>query len=184
MPIITFLMVLNAKAQTDTAISFIEIVQVEGASKEQLFQRARVWFAENFKDSKSVLQISDKETGELFAKGSFTSHYKFRMTNRDWTNRGVYYFTLRVIVKDGRYKYSLTDINHFGDYNDYGNIVEGNKMGLITSATSTNKKISMVSPKKMNEVYVAVKESGINAANNTILNLKSAMVKNTVGDDF
>jgi hypothetical protein len=34
-----------------------------------LFNLSRTWFANTFRDSKFVLEIQDKETGQLFGKG-------------------------------------------------------------------------------------------------------------------
>jgi hypothetical protein len=118
--LIVLLTAFNTYAQTDTAISFIEVVQVEGATQEQLFQRGRVWFADMFKDSKSVIQISDKETGELFGKGILMGEYKYQMLGGQHYQKAAYSFTFRVIVKEGCYKYLLTDLEHIGDYDSKG----------------------------------------------------------------
>ncbi len=66
-------------AQKDTAIKFWGIENVNNASKDQLYQRGRAWFNSSFKSSKDVLQIQDKETGELAGKGNLeaTSSYYF-----------------------------------------------------------------------------------------------------------
>ncbi len=41
------------------------------ATKVQIYKAAKMWFAETFHDSKSVIQVADQESGEIFGKGYF-----------------------------------------------------------------------------------------------------------------
>ena len=140
-------------SQRDSAIKYSEVVVVEGATKEQLYQKARAWFNDAFKSSKDVIQIQDKETGELAGKGIMTSTVIFKYLGERKYNAS-YNFSMKIFVKDGKYKYELTD---FDNYEVAENKVTA--LGIITSAAECPVKWSMVSQKKMNEVWTSAKEN-------------------------
>ena len=39
--------------------------------KEELFPRAKVWFSSKLEDPNSIIEVDDKEQGELFGKSCF-----------------------------------------------------------------------------------------------------------------
>lgn len=82
-------------------ITLTEVVQTEGISKDELYTRAREWYAHTFKNAESVLQMDDKEAGKLIGKG-FSHSSKDAFTD--------IWYTISVSVKDGRYKYEVSDI--------------------------------------------------------------------------
>src|SRR6266404_8582704 len=63
----------NAKAPTPaptpSPLQFQEVVQVEGATREQLYFAALAWFPSAFKSGKDVLQVQNKEAGMLVGTG-------------------------------------------------------------------------------------------------------------------
>jgi len=160
-------------AQKDTAISFTDIVKVDSTSKDVLFQRARDWFNNTFRNSKEVLQIQDKETGEISGKGIFSSYVKHSTLGVDNSYNNDFRFQITIWVKDGKYKYLLSDID---------NINGAVAFGIITSSDHTKEKISMVRQKKMDEYYMAAKNGAIKEATGIILLLKEAMKKNASSD--
>ena len=165
-------------AQKDTAISFTDIVKVDSTSKDVLFQRARDWFNNTFRNSKEVLQIQDKETCEISGKGIFSSYVKHSTLGVDNSYNNDFRFQITIWVKDGKYKYSLTDIDNYraGDNNQWI------AFGIITSSDHTEKKLSMIRQKKMDEYYMAAKNGAIKEATGIILLLKEAMKKNASAD--
>jgi hypothetical protein len=69
-----------------------------------------MWFTLNFKSSKDVVQLSDENLGEIVGKGSFDVDYN----GLGAKNIGFVSFTIVVSVKDGKYKYKITDFWHDG----------------------------------------------------------------------
>src|SRR6266542_1007820 len=99
---------LISAAQNDTLITYSEIVNVDSTTKDQLFQNARQWYNEIFVSSKEVLQIVDKETGELSGKGLLKSYYDYRVMGK--RKYDCYYkFSIDIKVKDGKYKYTFSN---------------------------------------------------------------------------
>lgn len=146
------LLTLTLQAQ-DSLLTYSAVVQTEGATKEQLFTRARQWFNDAWKSSKDVLQITDKETGELSGKGIISSYYDYKPPMGAPVKPTVdYYVKVSVLVKDGRYKYEFTSFRP----------VEGNAGGMDVLGTLTTSKTSPVkfaytSQKKSDAMYQSLK---------------------------
>ena len=82
--------------------------------KDQLYSLAKTWVVNNFVDSKEVIQLDDKENGQIIAKGLFQySHWRFLGSEG---YKGHFRFSLSIQVKDGRYRYSFYDIYHESTY--------------------------------------------------------------------
>jgi hypothetical protein len=86
-------------------VSYTGVVEVTGVSQAQLYSRAYEWIAKNYKSANDVIQMQDKESGKLIAKGLLPVSLKGRAA-------GNVEHTLSVYVKDGRYKYEFTSLRH------------------------------------------------------------------------
>ncbi len=86
-------------------ITYQGVVEVPGATKDQLYTRAYEWMAKTYRSANAVIQMQDKESGRLVGRGST------RATVRGY-DAGVVRHTLTLYFKDGRYKYVLTDFAH------------------------------------------------------------------------
>jgi len=95
----------SATTQPDTAISYSGIVNVTGATKEELYLRARDWLSNNLQS----LQIQDKQTGELSAKGIGQGPITFRFLGTNVAN-AIFSFNANIWVKDGKYMYTFANI--------------------------------------------------------------------------
>lgn len=93
---------------------YSEVVQAEGKTSQQLYTTAREWFAKTFVSANDVIQMEDPASGKIIGKGSnhISESYVIGkgltaiFTKLDWYPN----YTLKIEVKDGRYKYELTDI--------------------------------------------------------------------------
>jgi hypothetical protein len=89
----------------DSAIYYEDVVilsDTDNASK--LFSIAQTWFANSFKDSKSVLQVNDRQSMKLIGKGVALIHPEFESTLPTYI-----YYTIAVDIKQGRYRYRVYD---------------------------------------------------------------------------
>jgi len=77
------------------------VVTVEGVAADELYARAHAWIATTYASAKDVIQLADKDTGRIIAKGSLPNSY---MGAAAWFDH-----TLTIEVKEGRFRYSLTD---------------------------------------------------------------------------
>ena len=89
------------------SIYYTEIVYVDSSMTSNiLYLNAKRWIADAFKSTKSVLQTDDKEAKLIIIK-SFVSkgHNSYVIDPQNW-------FTLMIEIKNGRYRYTLYDINY------------------------------------------------------------------------
>ena len=92
-------------------ITYQEVVQVPGVSQADLYARAAAWVAHTYNTADQVTQ--HPETGELAIEGRRTVTLRTTYANvLRGSYAGVVHHTLTIYVKDGRYKYVLTDLAH------------------------------------------------------------------------
>lgn len=87
-------------------IDYQGVVKADGLTKDELYTRAREWFAKTFNSAKDVIQMDDKSAGKIIGKGAANGSYFYLLT----TIRFTLYYTVSITVKDGRYRYEITDI--------------------------------------------------------------------------
>lgn len=163
-----------------TPYSFNEIVAVDSTLKEdQLFSKAIEWFALTFKNSNSVLKMQDKENGVIIGKGSFLWSYEFPAKYvsdlpkstpiyQSWVS-----FTIKISVKDGKFKYELFDFYTDG----YGIVKDGTiiKYPEIKMKLSTGKKYQEIALLQLSSLQNQIKESSASIING----LKTSMSKSS-----
>ncbi len=89
-------------------VTFTGVVHVDSTlSKAELYSRAREWFARTYNDADKVLSMDDRESGKLL--GDAFQHIKI------YSSFKKMYYQIGVFVKDGRYKYEITNLR----YQDY-----------------------------------------------------------------
>lgn len=81
--------------------TYTGVVQIDSLNKDQLYLQAKKWFVNTYKSAKAVIQMDDKENGLIIGKGTFVL---FSLDNDTYINH-----TISIFVKDGRYKYVLTN---------------------------------------------------------------------------
>lgn len=87
--------------QKTNLFRYQEVVTIDSVSSDELYSRAKAWIATFYKSANDVIQLDDQNTGRLIVKGNFGIIYY--MSNA-WVNH-----TLTIEMKDGRYRYILTD---------------------------------------------------------------------------
>lgn len=86
-------------------VAYTGVVEVPGATQAQLYSRAYEWVAKNFNSAQSVIQMQDKESGKIIAKGVIKAFIKKY-------DSGYNSFTLSLYLKDGKYKYDITNFSN------------------------------------------------------------------------
>jgi hypothetical protein len=108
-------------------ITYAAVVPVPGVSAAELYSRARLWVANTYRSAKAVIDLDDKDAGRIVAKGVFTVPYAGLSS---MNIRG----SLTIEVKDGRFRYTLTDLRAFGqgNYGPFENAVESQAKNPFT----------------------------------------------------
>lgn len=116
---------------TGEPLTFEEVVQVPELTADEIYEQARMWFAESFINANNVLQVQDKEAGQLIGRGQF-DYVSATFTASQGMN-GYISFLVKIFVKEGRYKYIITDFSHKGYPS--GSSKYGVSFGIITEDT-------------------------------------------------
>lgn len=87
-------------------ISCVSVVSCPGMSKDKIYIEANNWFANSFSDGKSVIQLNDRETGTIIAKGflhNIATHVSFA-TSADISA----WVIIRIDIKDEKFRMTST----------------------------------------------------------------------------
>jgi len=100
-------------------IVYSEVVKVDSIKSNELYVRAHEWFANTFKSAKAVIQLDDKEAGKIIGKGDIEADIINHQTGlMKYSVGGLIYFTVEIQTKDGKYKYSFSNLIRKNE-NDY-----------------------------------------------------------------
>jgi hypothetical protein len=152
-------------------IAYSEVVYVDSlANKEELYSKAREWFAKAYKSSTNVIQMEDKESGKIVGKALMQVYHKALGSNYE---SGYINYTISIYLKDGRYKYEVTDFYHTGESFSGGRIPD---YGACEKMINTTDKTMGISNQKNYNQYLYQMDNHIK---DLIADLKSAMIRKT-----
>lgn len=169
----------------DSKINYSEVVTVDGAKKDNLYSKAKLWIANTFHSSDDLI-LDDRENGVILSKGTIQIKEN-EVAVRSFLDTKTpivktWEFTLKIQLKDGRYKAEMYDI-------EYTFAMPGNNIGH--TPLSRNLDILFLD-KKMYKKDGSLKGGGpSNIAqwtnenfNSLLVSLKKALTENVVVDDF
>ena len=166
----------QAPEPVSAPLEFTDVVQVPGVSADDLYVRASTWFMKAFVDSKNVLEVQDKAAGVLGGKGSIPYEPNVFMSSA--LLRGHITFTIQVMVKEGRYKYDLSDFQHHGSPSNVAGPID---FGELTTAQECPQ-IKGTTKGMREKVWPHLKEVANARATALITSLKDAMAKPIGGE--
>jgi len=95
--------------QAQNNFTLTRVLQIDSMPKEEIFLLAQQWVAENYGDAKSVIQLSDKESGTLIWSGYLTYEIK---GIKYVCYSGKLYHKIKVGTKDSKLKVDLLNLRH------------------------------------------------------------------------
>jgi hypothetical protein len=82
-------------------VTYSEVTEVDGTPKEELFDRARKWFDQQYAYAQEVSMSMHEEEGEMEIYGNFP--LKIGLST------GTVFYKLTLSVKEDKYRYLLSD---------------------------------------------------------------------------
>lgn len=79
-----------------------EVVDINGVSQDELFKRASNWVVTAYVSAPDVINQQDPDQGRIVTKGYFTINYVMNTMKN--------FHTLKIEVKDGRYRYTVNEL--------------------------------------------------------------------------
>ena len=93
---------MNIIDSTTNLIIFEEVIITEELNSSELYSALKEWFVTRFKNADAVLHMDDRESGKFIGKAYVDLEIgKFNTRRTD--------FTIKILIKEGRFKYILTD---------------------------------------------------------------------------
>ena len=169
----------------ENGIKFKEIVKVDSTlTQKQLYNNARKWFSKTFFDSKDVLQMDDKESGDIIEKSAMD--FKCNIFGRSKEVEGFIDYIVSVKVKDGKYLYEISGFFHrpklpkeinikFNSNGIMENYEHGISLGFIT--TDEECQIKIMGKGERIKVWGDLKKTIDGNIPGLIASLQDAMVK-------
>lgn len=96
-------------------VAYTGVIDVPGATKNELYARGKVWFANAFKSAQNVIQADDKDAGLLVGKGWTQTYITIVLTPAS----EKLWYTVKLSFKDGKYRYVITDFMFESEYSKY-----------------------------------------------------------------
>ena len=91
-------------------ITYTEVVHVKNVSTAVLYKRAFDWFNTYYKNPTDVIRENDSTKGTIVGKSRFKI---FNAPDKKGlrTDAGLIMYTIKVSIREGRYKYEITELN-------------------------------------------------------------------------
>jgi len=105
----TYVFLLSASLFAQKPLEYDSIIEVEGITKNDIYVQVNDWLATTFNSANDVIQMADKESGRFIVKGNLYYTFGKPLYN---CNNGTLNFTLKVSVRDDKFRIILTQISH------------------------------------------------------------------------
>jgi hypothetical protein len=149
---ISLLLFLSLSIKAQKPLTFEDVVTIDSTlMQESLYNRGHNWVVSIFKNPQKVIQLDDKQGGQIICKGNFAYNQKKFIWGGSETTKGYINFTIKLFFKNGRYKYVFTDFIHEP-------INDGNSFGVITTEEEYPGKMSLTSKSWRKWIWDDIKE--------------------------
>ena len=175
--IFILLLVASTNIYAQENLIFEKVIQSDSIGKSLLYVTINDWFASTYNSANDVIQMSDKDAGIIIGNGSM-SYAKKGMSYQCYS--GNIKYTIKVYVKDNRYKVVLTNFNHSAKVGHSPLCSFG---GLTTADVYATKGMSK---KYHNNAWSHMKVSAEQFSNGIFESLekKTTIIKKEAGDDW
>ncbi|MDP4289554.1 MAG: DUF4468 domain-containing protein [Bacteroidota bacterium] len=90
----------------DGKVTYTNIIPYHGVTREEMYDRVKLWFINTYNSGKDVIQLDDKEHGEIIGKGCFRTVWNLRFYTAQSLN---IWKTIRIQLKNDCLRYEITD---------------------------------------------------------------------------
>ena len=107
-------------AQEADKFQYEEVIEVQGATKDQLFRTARAWFLKNYSEKatgEKVIYTDDSYLGEMAANPNMFIEIRLMGSK---ISAGAINYNIVVAAKEGKYKYSISGFYHESNRSTFG----------------------------------------------------------------
>ena len=97
-------------SNSQNPLKFEQVFNAEGKTKDEMFSKAMLWVADKYNSANDVVQLSDKDAGNIIVKAMYNHRYGKAMTyGGSWGNIT---YTLSIQFKDDKYRIAVGPFIH------------------------------------------------------------------------
>lgn len=123
-----------------------EVIEFEGISRDKIYSGSRQWVAQAFKSAQDVIQMDDKDSGVIIAKGNMQYPCSGSWLCSGYNDARVK-FTLKIESRDGRARVTFSDIVHYSPTSYAGGFKTPEFEAPVTNRTKSLDTVSQVRDK-------------------------------------
>jgi len=90
-------------------IIYTDVVNIDSATAQNLYSRAKLFVADVYKSSKDVTQLNDDVAKTILIKPNIKNHIKSFLVNDNW---GYTSYQIFIECKDNKYRYTISGFYH------------------------------------------------------------------------
>jgi hypothetical protein len=169
----TYVFLLSISLFAQKPLEYNSIIEVEGITKNDIYVQVNDWLATTFNSANDVIQMADKDAGKFIAKGQVNYSSGKMMYN---CSDGVLSFTIKVSVRDNKFRFILTQINHKARGNSTC------EFGTITDAELFQ--IKGGGKKWKNKVWLDIKSKAVDLHSNLLSSITDKVKKFDKDEDW
>jgi hypothetical protein len=169
------------------SIYYEKVINVDSASKGEIFKRTKLWAVDAFKSQKVALQTEDKEEGFIVYKTNFTASFTMpptAMFPKPLPNEWRFYCSVKFMIKENKCKVTIYD---FGFESETYYTAKGdNSILKYRERSDPDLKKGMMSKANREKFFQNAKVT-FQAANNEVLGIIDSfekMIKSKESSDF
>ena len=87
-------------------ITYSDEIQLQGVSKDEIYKRTKHWFINTYSSGKDVIQLDDKENGEIIGKACFKEKWPISF----YTSMSVNVWkTIKIQIQNNLVRFEISD---------------------------------------------------------------------------
>ena len=101
----------------NSSFSLSKVIIADSMSKDQIFDKALIWCSQSFNDSKSAINVKERDGGIIAGKAYYTSDYKIQkrkdsvFMSKTFAPHFVrYHFDWLIEIKENKLKFSISNV--------------------------------------------------------------------------
>lgn len=119
--------------RTDNPLTYSRILTTDSILKGDIYDKALIWCSKAFSDSKSAINVKDKESGLIAGKASIKNYYKVpgkKDSVASWIFSD-YIFDWLIEVKDGKARFSTKNVAYYDDLGSHPVYINSKPPGKV-----------------------------------------------------
>jgi hypothetical protein len=89
------------------SVTFDQVYEVPGATKDQIFSTSRIWIAEHFNSAKAVIEYENKDDGVIVGNGFIPCPWSTFQCIGNWRVG----FTMRIDMKEEKFRLTFSNLS-------------------------------------------------------------------------